>query len=105
MLSLKEAFIAAVLCAVVTFLTRLFPFVLFRGVGENSRFKFVQRYIPPMTMVILVAYCFKDVDMADFGIPLFSAVFTAAVHILLKNPLASIFSGTAIYMILIRFFS
>jgi branched-subunit amino acid transport protein AzlD len=102
MLSLKSAIAAVFLCAVATFFTRVFPFILFRvtGGGGGARFKFVQRYIPPMTMVILVAYCFKDLRFENFtaAIPVFSAALTALVHILLKNPLISIFSGTAIYM-------
>jgi branched-subunit amino acid transport protein AzlD len=105
MLNLKSAIAAVFLCAAATFLTRVFPFILFRvtGGGGGARFKFVRRYIPPMTMVILVAYCFKDLRFENISAaPIFSAALTALLHILLKNPLISIFSGTAIYMAAIR---
>ncbi|MDR2401397.1 MAG: AzlD domain-containing protein [Deferribacteraceae bacterium] len=104
MLSLSSAFLAAALCAAATFFTRIFPFIIFRGSRENPRFKFVQRYIPPMTMVILVIYSFKDAELGNLAIPAFSSLFTAGLHTILKNPLVSIFSGTAVYMTLIRFF-
>ncbi|MDR2104374.1 MAG: AzlD domain-containing protein [Deferribacteraceae bacterium] len=106
MLSLSQAAAAALICALVTFFTRAFPFIIYQNSwSENPSIKFLQRYIPPMTMVILTVYCFKDVSLGAFAIPFISALFTAALHFLLKNPLISIFSGTTLYMVLIRFFN
>jgi branched-subunit amino acid transport protein AzlD len=105
MLTIQQAIIATIICAGVTFFTRLFPFVFFARQKPTQKMAYLQRYLPPMTMVILVVYCLKDVVWASFphgADVLCGIVVTALLHIWRGNPLISIFSGTAVYMILIR---
>jgi len=56
-------------------------------------------------MAILLVYCFRSVDFTAFpyGIPaLASLLATTLLHLWKSNALVSIFSGTALYMVLIR---
>lgn len=105
MLSVQQVVIATLVCAAVTFATRVFPFVFFSRWRMPESILFIQRYIPPMTMVILVIYSVKDLDWANItmgGVTIISVLVTALLHIWRGNALISIFSGTALYMVLIR---
>lgn len=105
MYNLKELFIATIIAGAVTYLTRAVPFLFFRNKTDMPVLKFLQAYIPPMTMVIMVIYCIKDVSFTKipFGIDVTLGILTTAVlHIKTNNPLISIFSGTAVYMALMR---
>jgi branched-subunit amino acid transport protein AzlD len=105
MLSISDALIATLIAAVVIFATRVIPFIFFSQKKPSPLIQYAQRYIPPMTMVILVLYSVKDTPWTDASrvltifIPI---VITAALHVWRENALISIFSGTALYMILIR---
>ncbi len=106
MKSLPDVMIAIIVIGIITFLTRAFSFIIFNRRKPSEYILFIEEYIPPMVMVILVTYCFVAVDFTSkpFGIPhIVSALFVLIIHILLKNPLISIFGGTIIYMVLISF--
>ncbi len=105
MLSLHQVIISTVIAAAVTFFTRVVPFAFFGKNRPSPAIMYIQHYIPPMTMVILVIYCLKDIDWAAYphGLPaLLGVVVTAALHLWKRNALMSIFAGTALYMFLIR---
>jgi branched-subunit amino acid transport protein AzlD len=97
---------AAVFCsALVVFLTRAFPFLLFTKRKPPRVLAFIEKYIPPLVMAILLVYCFRAVDFTapPYGIPaLASLLATTLLHLWKSNALVSIFSGTALYMVLIR---
>ncbi len=87
--------------------TRTFPFALFSRKDPPAALKFVERYIPPMVMAVLVVYCLKDVAWAVSPHGLREVAALAAVvvlHLLKRNALISIFGGTALYMFLIARF-
>ncbi|MDR2898256.1 MAG: AzlD domain-containing protein [Spirochaetaceae bacterium] len=101
---LNTALLAAILMALVIFATRAFPFVLFSRRKPPKLLIFIEKYIPPMIMAVLVVYCFKSVSftVAPFGIPeLGSLLFVVLVHLWQKNAMLSIFGGTILYMVLI----
>lgn len=105
MLNTQELFIATLIAGGVTFITRAAPFIFLKNSKSNPSVIFLQNYIPPMTMVILVIYCIKDVSFTQmpFGFDVLAGIMTTAIlHIFKNNPLISIFSGTAVYMFLIR---
>ena len=55
---------------------------------------------------MLVVYCFKNVSFVQspHGLPeLIAAACVVLLHVWKKNTLLSVFGGTAIYMILLRF--
>ena len=62
MLSLQDAMIATIGCALVIFLTRLFPFALFSKRNPPKILQFVAKYLPPMVMAVLILPLIVDVD-------------------------------------------
>lgn len=92
--------------AAVTYGIRAFPFVLF---GLSNRVPPVAVYLgktlSPAAIAMLVIYCFRRADFTvrPFALPeLLSAAAVVALHLRWKNPLCSIFFGTALYMVLIH---
>lgn len=103
MTPLHEALIAVPLLALVILATRAFPFVLFSRRNPPRAIRFVERFIPPMVMAVLVVYCLKDITWAAWpsGIREIAALaLVTALHLWKKNAMLSIFGGTAFYMIL-----
>lgn len=91
--------------AIMTFATRLFPFVALKNKGEHPVFLFLGRYMPPAIMTILVIYSLKSVDFlhAPFGAnELMALGVTVLLHLWRSHALLSIFSGTAVYMVLVQ---
>lgn len=94
------------IAAVVTFLIRLFPFVLFGGKRELSpRIKQIVDLLPPAIIAVLVIYCLKDsiITFGDTTIAALAGVLsTVLIHLWRRNTLLSIVVGTVVYMLLIR---
>jgi branched-subunit amino acid transport protein AzlD len=94
----------------VIFSCRAFPFIFFRGIKTNDKwgkfFLFVEKTAPPIAMTVL---CFNALAIPvkenfDFALPtLLAAAVTVLLHIWKRNALLSIFSGTALFMLLQRF--
>ncbi len=103
MTSVQDALIAVPLLALVILATRAFPFVLFSRRDPPKAIRFVERFIPPMVMAVLVVYCLKDIPWTIWpsGIRELAALaFVVVLHLWKKNAMLSIFGGTAFYMIL-----
>ena len=65
---------------------------------------YLEKYIPPMILLLLVIYCVKDVSWRQrpYGLPeLISIAVVAAVHLWKNNALLSICAGTILYMVLL----
>ncbi len=91
--------------AAVTLLCRAAPFLFFLKRRPPPIVEFLQAYIPPMIMTVLVLGSYKAVSLAKapYGIPEIAAGLTVAgLHLWKRNTLVSILGGTALYMILIR---
>lgn len=102
-LSLNAALITTLVAALVIFATRLFPFALFSKREPPLILRFVEKYIPPMIMAILLIYCLKDVNFAarPFGLPqLIALLVTVASYLWKGNSMVSIFGGTIVFMLL-----
>jgi branched-subunit amino acid transport protein AzlD len=123
-----EALLLVAVMSAAIFFCRIFPFLFFRGksggdvppslagaVPQNrssSSFQrkraflaFVEKTVPPVAMTVLALSALAVPVKADSReiIPILTAAaFTATVHIWRRNPLISIFGGTALYMILLR---
>lgn len=100
-----SAFAVAVV-ALVTWLTRAVPYLLFGGKKElPAMVRYLGNVLPAAIMVILVGYCLRNVDLTAFPFGLAEAVSVAlviTVQYIKKNTILSILLGTACYMILIR---
>lgn len=90
--------------ALVTFITRFLPFVLLYKVAEHPLLVYFGRYLPPMVMVLLVIYAFKQESIlsADFLPELACLGLVVILHLSFKNALLSIVGSTALYMTLVQ---
>jgi len=119
--STGEALILSVVMAAIIFFCRIFPFLFFRGKngsgnkdaaadiqGERGAafLAFVEKTVPPAAMTVLAFNALAGPMKSNPReiIPsLAAAALTAIVHLWRRNPLISIFGGTAAYMMLTRF--
>lgn len=107
MSGISYTLIIVLLAALLTFATRLFPFVVFGRRGEPS--KLVKRLgdlLPLAVIAILVIYCLKNTSFDTPGgfAPQFIAVAAVILlHVWRRNNLLSILGGTACYMVLIQY--
>ncbi len=105
-MSNKETVIAVAVIAAVTALLRFLPFIIF---GEKRKtppaIAYLGRVLPYAIMGMLVVYCLKDISFVNspFGIPeLACCAVTALVHVLKRNTLLSVGTGTVLFMVLTR---
>ena len=125
MLTPAQAIASIVVMAVVTFLTRFLPFLLFdRGEAPPKLVLYLGRVLPPAVIAMLIIYCLRspaltvspDLTAAMSGWwaaivsffvgwapQLISGAVVVILHVWKKNNLLSIFSGTILYMILVQF--
>ena len=108
MTALTEAQAAASIAvmALVTFLTRALPFVLFgRGDHPPRVVLYLGRVLPPAIIAMLIVYCLKGVSFASPAgwVPAAVCCGTAiALHLWKGNDLLSIFGATGLYMVLVQ---
>ncbi|MBE6357762.1 MAG: branched-chain amino acid transporter AzlD [Lentisphaerae bacterium] len=106
-------FIAVIaITAGITVLLRAFPFLLFSG-GKKCPpvINYIGNVLAPAAIAMLVIYCFcsvyrsKSFTGGGFGIPEFAGSLTVILlHRWKRNPLLSIISGTAVYMVILQMF-
>jgi branched-subunit amino acid transport protein AzlD len=105
-LSILQALIAIFSSAVLMFLLRAFPFILFSRRKPPKLLAFIEKYIPSMVIGVLIVYCLSDpkfatVTQMPYGIPAVIGVLsTIVLHLKFSNSMVSIFGGTAIFMLL-----
>ena len=106
MLPINKALILVAVIAVVTFATRVLPFLIFPGNKKTPPFvTYLGNVLPFAVMGMLVIYCLKSVNVlsAPYGLPeLISVVLVIIVHKWKHNLLLSIAGGTILYMFLIQ---
>ena len=106
MLTQAQAIAAIAVMAVVTFLTRALPFLLFdRGSAPPKIVLYLGRVLPPAIIAMLIIYCLKDLSFLAPGgwMPQLIAVgVVVALHLWKHNNLLSIFGGTVLYMVLVQ---
>ena len=106
MLTTTGAIAAIAVMAIVTFLTRALPFLLFdRGSAPPKLILYLGRVLPPAIIAMLIVYCLRGVSFAQAAGWLPQLIAVAAVvilHLWKHNNLLSIFGGTILYMILVQ---
>lgn len=101
-----EIYLAIIVMSAVNYFTRVFPFIFFLKKEPPAYISFIEKYFPSVIMTILIIYTLKDIDFTSmpYGTKeLGSILFTALLHLTLKNYLVSIFSGTLFYMFLVQY--
>ena len=89
--------------AAATFMTRILPFILLYKVSEHPILLHLGRYLPPVMMVLLLFYCFRDIRFSsinDGAAEMIALMVVIALHLWRKNALLSIMAGTGAYMFL-----
>ena len=106
MLSTGVAIAAIAVMAIVTFLTRVLPFLLFdRGESPPKLVLYLGRVLPPAIIAMLIVYCLRGVSFSTPGgwVPqLLCVAVVVALHLWKHNNLLSIFGGTVLYMVLVQ---
>ena len=106
MLAPQAAVASIAVMAVVTFLTRALPFLLFdRGAAPPKIILYLGKVLPPAIIAMLIVYCLKDISFLAVGgwaPQLISVGVVVALHLWLHNNLVSIFGGTILYMFLVQ---
>lgn len=97
---------AILIMTVVTFGTRVAPFMFFgKDKATPKIILYLGNYLPPAVIAMLIVYCLKNVSLSTFpfGIPEAVGVMTVAgLHIWKRNNLLSIIGGTIVYMIFVQ---
>ena len=91
--------------AVVTWVLRAFPFLLFGNRPLPKVIRYLGKALPPAIMTVLVIYCLRDISFSQspFGIPeLAACALVVILQAVRKNMYLSIIAGTVCYMDLIR---
>ena len=100
------AIAAIAVMAVVTFLTRALPFILFgRGNKVPRVVLYLGKYLPPAVIAMLIVYCLRGVSFtsaAGWAPSLIASLAVVALHLWKKNDLLSILGGTVLYMVLVQ---
>jgi branched-subunit amino acid transport protein AzlD len=91
--------------AVMTWITRGLPYVLFSRKAPPPVVNYLGAVLPASIMVILVVYCLRHTGFAlpPHGVPeLISVALVVLMQVWKKNTIVSILLGTVCYMALIR---
>ena len=107
MLSLTETLLLIAVIALGTALTRVLPFLFFRGKGETPKYIAYLGDILPFAIIgMLVVYCLKDVSFLErpWGVPEgLAIVYLILVHRWKHNLLLSIGGATVLFVLLRQF--
>ena len=105
-ISIWDAIAIFAVIAVVTWITRALPFVVFGNKKELPKFvTYLGKVLPGAIMATLVIYCLRLVDLTEFPFgltELISVAVVVIVHLWKRNIFWSIAGGTLCYMILVR---
>ena len=105
-LTTGQAIASIAVMAVVTFLTRALPFLLFdRGDHPPKLVLYLGQVLPPAIIAMLIVYCLKGISFASPAgwVPSLLAGGAAVVlHLWKGNDLLSIFGATVLYMVLVQ---
>ena len=100
------AALLVLIMAVVTFLLRALPFLIFSGKRQTPAYiTYLGEVLPPAIIGMLVVYCLKDMNLrqSPFGLPeIIGAAGVVALQVWKRNSLVSILGGTVLYMVLVQ---
>ena len=108
--SVNEAVLLTLIMAAVIFFCRVCAFLFFHEQKLTNKrtialLGFVEKFVPPIAMTVLAFNALTAPINQNIrqGIPvLIAAIFTVIVHLWRRNPLLSIFGGTAVFMVIER---
>lgn len=108
MMTNEKLFISIIIIALVTVLTRAFPFLLFSN--EHKRpakiIVYLGDYLPPAIICSILVYCLKDISLVQYPFgarEIISVTVVALLHFYKSNTMLSICVGTLLYMLLTKY--
>ena len=105
-LTTGQAIASIAVMAVVTFLTRALPFLLFdRGDHPPKLVLYLGQVLPPAIIAMLIVYCLKGISFASPAgwVPsLLAGGAAVLLHLWKGNDLLSFFGATVLYMVLVQ---
>lgn len=106
-LTAQQSMIIILVIAIITFLTRVIPFILFPARKKTPGYiTYLGNVLPFAIIGMLIVYCLKGTSAAEypFGIPEAIAIAVVVlIHLWKNNTLLSIGIGTVVYMLLVQF--
>jgi branched-subunit amino acid transport protein AzlD len=91
--------------ALVTFFTRVLPFLFFKNRETPKIIAYLGQVLPMAIMAMLMVYCLKSISFTayPYGLPECIAIaIVVLLHIWKRNTLISILAGTVAYMLLVQ---
>ncbi len=105
-ISVERSLLIIIVVSIVTFATRVIPFLLFpKGKEIPPLVKYLGAALPPAVIGMLVIYCLKSVNLFVWphaAPELIAGLAVVVLHIWKRNNLLSIGVGTVLYMFLIQ---
>lgn len=104
-MSVGYSILIIAICAAITFLERLLPFLIFRKGKVPALVQYLGKILPMAVIAALVVYCLKGISFASFGgwVPsVVGVAITAGLQLWKGNTLLSVVCGTAAYMLLVQ---
>ncbi|MER6976359.1 branched-chain amino acid transporter permease [Streptomyces carpinensis] len=95
--------VAAVLvAAAVTWGLRVLPFAALTPLRSSRTVQYLSTRMPAGVMVILLAYCLRDLPLTHTRAlaPMAALAVTVGLHLWRRNALLSILGGTAVHVVL-----
>ncbi|MGH3312876.1 MAG: branched-chain amino acid transporter permease [Streptomyces sp.] len=93
---------AVAVSAAVTWALRALPFTALSPLHTSSTVQYLSTRMPAGVMVILLAYCLRDLPLAESRAtaPLLALATTIGLHLWRRNALLSILGGTTVHVVL-----
>lgn len=105
--STLHSILLVLVMALVSYLLRAFPFIVFSGKKETPKFVLYLGKVLPLAIIgMLVIYCVKDISFVaveNFLPYIIAGALTVLLYIWKRNTLLSILAGTLSYMALVQF--
>lgn len=104
-MSVSDALLVYVLCTLITFFYRAFPFLFFRNGTLPVWLEKCRDLLPCAFMAILVVYCLKDTVTASLFENMITTAavgVTVAMHAWKGNTILSVVCGTAVYILFLN---
>ncbi|MFC5144959.1 branched-chain amino acid transporter permease [Streptomyces aureoversilis] len=98
----RYAIAAVLVAAAVTWALRALPFAALTPLRSSSTVRYLSTRMPAGVMVILLAYCLRDLPLTHTRTlaPLAALAVTVGLHLWRRNALLSILGGTATHVVL-----
>ena len=99
-------FLAMISAGIGMIICRILPYIIFANGKLPKLVKFYEKYLPYSLMAILFCFCLASVKFSvyPYGFPeILTLLIVGVLQFCKKNMMLSLFLGTAIYLVLIRY--